>query len=81
MTYENEIKPLLDEGYVIICDRYTTSNMLHQTAYFETEEKTVSRTLMQPHKSKSRKIASVSLNFQKGFLKIKTANRRAMILP
>lgn len=39
MTYENEIKPLLDEGYVIICDRYTTSNMLHQTAYFETEEK------------------------------------------
>lgn len=33
-TYLKEMKPLLDIGKVIVADRYTTSNLLYQTAKF-----------------------------------------------
>lgn len=34
-TYLKEVKPLLDAGETIVADRYTTSNLLYQTAKFD----------------------------------------------
>lgn len=34
MSAENELNRYLEDGYVIICDRYTSSNMIHQGSYF-----------------------------------------------
>lgn len=34
-TYLKEMKPVLDAGNVIVADRYTTSNLLYQTAKFD----------------------------------------------
>lgn len=37
-TYLKEIKPLYEDGYIIILDRYTTSNAIHQAAKFNNQE-------------------------------------------
>lgn len=34
-TYLKEMKPILDTGKVVVADRYTTSNLLYQTAKFD----------------------------------------------
>ena len=37
-TYHNELKKALDEGKIILLDRYTTSNLIYQGALFEEEK-------------------------------------------
>jgi dTMP kinase len=39
MSAENEMIRCLNDGYVIVCDRYVSSNMIHQSSYFDTKEK------------------------------------------
>ena len=34
-TYHNELKSALDEGKIVLLDRYTTSNLIYQGALFE----------------------------------------------
>ena len=34
-TYNNELKSALDEGKIVLLDRYTTSNLIYQGALFE----------------------------------------------
>ena len=34
-TYHNELKSVLDEGKIVLLDRYTTSNLIYQGALFE----------------------------------------------
>ncbi len=37
-SYKTDWKDFLDEGGIIIADRYTTSNMVHQASKYESEE-------------------------------------------
>ena len=39
ITYRDEMKKYYEEGYIIICDRWTTANLLHQSMKLETKEK------------------------------------------
>ena len=37
-TYTKELKSFYESGVTILCDRYTTSNMIYQTSKFENEK-------------------------------------------
>ncbi|MCQ2911169.1 MAG: deoxynucleoside kinase [Clostridia bacterium] len=38
ITYRDEMKKYLDDGYTIICDRWVTANLLHQTIRSSSED-------------------------------------------